>query len=47
MNSEPNHDVVEKWAAKHHGKLELTRTILSIFSATISSILLLRLLGKV
>lgn len=46
MSSKRKNDSVEKWAEKHHGKLELARTCLAVFSATISCILLLRMMGK-
>lgn len=39
------HDRFEHWLGKHNRKLELVRTLLSIFSALVSFILLLKLLN--
>lgn len=46
MSSKHKKDSVEKWAKKHHGKLEVARTLLAITSVSISCVVLLRLLGK-
>jgi len=41
------HDRLEHWLGKHNRKLELVRTLLSVFSAAVSFVLLLKLLNVV